>query len=872
MKILRKLGLKNVTADKQSSFMTIVSIALSVAMTTMVVSLLFGVFKEYEADIVYGSTQENVSFYEVEDVPALLEALGDRVDAYSAMGDGATIEVGEESFAISGMQADNMFSLEPLSFQEIATYEDFLIEGRIPTKPGEMIYPKDYLSGDVNIGDTFNSTIHRYTTSRDGELTDETITPGPLLTVVGISEWRLQPHYYLDDLTQASSIAIKYREGTQNIESITQELTDKGFVKASDGEYNPYVYYNTELNSVLGMQFAFPTTKLIFGGAALVLIAILSIATFSLIYNAFASAVEKRTYSYGIIRSIGATRKQLRATILIEGYVLGLAGITLGLVIGYGIAWGMASYLNHQIALAETLFNGSLSFGFSAEMPLIGIVIVFLLSSVIIAFPLNRSISRLFKMTSVESVRQSVHKKKKKRTKPHILARLHKSAVTSLADKYVQADRARFKGIQTSLSISIVIFISLMSFVKIGFQTVDGLGVTPYNLEISSRFWELDEERPYEFYQENVTALLNVLKSSGQTYDYYEVQTIFNGSFTDKQKNPLTLATTFQAANESDPYRTIYSSIIAVSEDRYNALAKEYGVHAQSYDSGILFNGYDGMVYSDKGESHYKGPVYDSDNLKSLYVSESYWDEDKNMPVYSDGKEFILDAIVYEPIPTDIVPDNRYSHSPQAVLIIQDTAIMDYMRYQSFTEMNKRGGSFENVKIFVHSSDSIKTQIAIEDSDAQFYVYNYDVQQAQMRLVKSTIQTVLYFILGFISFACILNMVSVTVSSINARRKELAALRSIGMTQKEVGKMLQMESIMIMTKPIVIGSVLGAIASYSFVFVLNSLTRRNTFHFQFDFGAMFISWLLVLVIVIINTIVGIWQSRRFSIVDDMRRL
>jgi len=65
-----------------------------------------------------------------------------------------------------------------------------------------------------------------------------------------------------------------------------------------------------------------------------------------IIYNTFAIAVTQRRSEIGILRSLGATRGQIRALFLIESAILGLIGSATGIIFGLLMARGMAGYIS----------------------------------------------------------------------------------------------------------------------------------------------------------------------------------------------------------------------------------------------------------------------------------------------------------------------------------------------------------------------------------------------------------------------------------------------------------------------------------------------------------------------------------------------
>ncbi|MGH1488860.1 MAG: ABC transporter permease [Acidimicrobiales bacterium] len=75
----------------------------------------------------------------------------------------------------------------------------------------------------------------------------------------------------------------------------------------------------------------------------LVFAAIALFVSLFIIYNTFAILVTQRLQQIGMLRAIGATRRQVRAWVLIEATVVGVVGSALGLLAGFGVAFGIKS-------------------------------------------------------------------------------------------------------------------------------------------------------------------------------------------------------------------------------------------------------------------------------------------------------------------------------------------------------------------------------------------------------------------------------------------------------------------------------------------------------------------------------------------------
>lgn len=84
------------------------------------------------------------------------------------------------------------------------------------------------------------------------------------------------------------------------------------------------------------------------------LVAILAViiiaACVSLIYNAFAISVNERMRQFGLLASIGASKRQLRRSVLLEGGIIAIIGIPIGIAVGLGACAGIFAWLGTSIA------------------------------------------------------------------------------------------------------------------------------------------------------------------------------------------------------------------------------------------------------------------------------------------------------------------------------------------------------------------------------------------------------------------------------------------------------------------------------------------------------------------------------------------
>ncbi|MER6418009.1 FtsX-like permease family protein [Streptomyces sp. NPDC001137] len=208
-----------------------------------------------------------------------------------------------------------------------------LAEGRAPQKSGEVVVNRGAAKkGNLKIGDT--------TTLR---------TPDPVkVTIVGLATFggedgmaqvtftgmtRADAEKYLTARPgEAASIKVRAGPGVSEkelVERLTPVLP-KG-VEAITGQAS--AQENTDM---ISSQFLtlFTTFLLVFSGIALL------VATFS-IHNTFAIVVAQRTRENALLRALGASRRQVTATTLIEATAVAVTASAAGLAGGIGIAAGL---------------------------------------------------------------------------------------------------------------------------------------------------------------------------------------------------------------------------------------------------------------------------------------------------------------------------------------------------------------------------------------------------------------------------------------------------------------------------------------------------------------------------------------------------
>lgn len=477
MNILRKVTWKGMWKNRTRTIVTIIGIILSAAMFMAVTTLGYSLW-DYLVRIEIQNRGDYYLRFDYTSADHLASlAADDRVSDIGSLGIlGYTtfeIEVNEhyvsdETCAVAaGDQA----------FFDMVTIR--MEEGRLPQNSSEIVITGNiyhYLKEaglPCEIGDPIEITVvSKYEDYRgDISLPAEGDPFTKTYTIVGISETFVRLNDYDLDLSHLFTYAdaedspVWYRlylktHNPRNAYPVLYEMPDgiAGMTNDSLLEFygvTKYENFNAMITLVCG-----------------ILAAIIMVGSVSLIYNAFSISVSERTKQFGLLSSIGATRKQIRGAVFTEAMLLSVIGIPLGLLSGYVgivITLHILSDRIHTLLATDggTVFlEPKLSWLALAVAAVIALVTV-LLSAAIPA-------GRATKISPIDAIRQKNDYHVPKKT-----IRVSKAAYKLfglpgvLSRKYYKVSKKKYRATVISLVISIILFISAASISTMISSTVD---------------------------------------------------------------------------------------------------------------------------------------------------------------------------------------------------------------------------------------------------------------------------------------------------------------------------------------------------------------------------------------------------------------
>lgn len=225
--------------------------------------------------------------------------------------------------------------------------------------------------------------------------------------------------------------------------------------------------------------------------------AIIVIASASLIFNAFAISVAERTCQFGLLSSIGASKRQIRAMVFWEAMALAIVGIPAGLLLGVaGSAVVLGSISGQLASVLGASTDFPVPFTLAVDAPSLAMAALLALVVVMLSawVPSRRaaSVSAVEALRNVNDVRLSGRQLRRARScasdpwKPHAFeVGAHILGVPgALASRSASRGPAKARVASASLAIAIVLFVTAGSFGD-ALKAIAGATTEEYDYDIS---------------------------------------------------------------------------------------------------------------------------------------------------------------------------------------------------------------------------------------------------------------------------------------------------------------------------------------------------------------------------------------------------
>ena len=350
--ITKKLAKKSLQSEKRRNLMVVIAVALAAFLIcfTGIVSTSLTQMQRNQVVDTYEAVWLGVEENDIETLKGLPEF--ERVGGYYMLGE----ELSEQGYHASYVYND-------AEMMEIGRDQMKLLEGNLPQKANEVIVSEYFLStygNNAKIGDTVTLDTESFhgdyvvTGIMDSVNEKEANTCAIILSKAALTEWKgFDPAGYRAYVHFKNSDQL----GEELITSYCREIAEE-YQLPNPSMNNKYFAYASKSFDFLP----------IFGVIVIVLI-----GGYIVIQSIFRISINDKIRSYGQLRTIGATPKQIKRIVKREGRKLGSIGILIGTVLGVCCGFLLFSKgfnaVSYAVMVSLTLISGWIMVSISIRKP-----------------------------------------------------------------------------------------------------------------------------------------------------------------------------------------------------------------------------------------------------------------------------------------------------------------------------------------------------------------------------------------------------------------------------------------------------------------------------------------------------------------------
>lgn len=561
--------------------------------------------------------------------------------------------------------------------------------------------------------------------------------------------------------------------------------------------------------------------------AGIVVIIIIIVTSVYCIKNAFNISITEKTKQFGMLSSIGATKRQIKKIVLNEAKYLGLVGVPLGMLLGL-----LASYI--LIIMTNTLLYEYLKVHINLVVSVTALLASVLLSIITLYLSSIISAIKASKMAPLVAIRgnEDIKVKNKKYKAPFFIKKIFKiGGVVSY--KNLKRNKKKYRTAIVSIIVCVIAFIPLSTFIDTLFEAARlAAGEENYIISISSN----DNDKMLDKYLDRIISLDKVKD--------YSITKRINFLIDDNKyfSSEYLTTTSRNYCIEEECYYA--AEIVSLGEKAYKKYINELNLNYNTMkDKAIVLNKVNKLIYMED-----KAVKKKVDKLNKNFK--------KINGIISNGDSLNMDLEI-----------GYYASEYPVSYMSNDTNAAVFVVSDEF--FNKYAGD-RNYKIYIdtdHASDlqeEIEKILGNED-------YSFSNIEEDTKAVRALFLVLSIFLYGFITVVALIgitNIFNTITTSMNLRRREFASLQSIGMTSKEFFRMIALENIFYIFKSLIISIPVGTLLSYLLYKVINN--GDMVIEYIFPIKAIIIVSLAVTLILFVIMRYSIKKINEQNIIETIR--
>ena len=904
MNVFNKVTLESLKKNRTRTIVTIIGIMLSAAMicasTTFVSSMQNFVLRceIYSSGDWHGAVYDAAykDYEDIRDSGKVSSAAYAQVLGYAKIG--SANEYKPYLYVLGGDAASGYFETMPVH----------LLLGTLPKDSTEIILPEHLTSnGKVNytLGDTVtlevgdrtldgkrlgqDTPVYTYDSETQVEImSGERLenTEPRTYTVVGIYERPTFEDYSAPgytaltaaDTNSADQAPIHCYFKLHKPAGVYDFMKEMGYTQ----EYR--YAYNTKVLLYSGTA-PFDSFLTAFYSLAAIIIALIVFGSVSLIYNAFSISVSERTRQFGLLSSVGATRKQLRRMVLFEALAVSIVGIPLGILVGIG-GIGITLLLIGDKFFSIVRVDIPMRLCVSWQAVVIAAVIALVTVLISAWIPSKRAT----RVSAVEAIRQSMDIKVSGRpVRTSKLAYKLFGLPGVLAGKHYKRNRKKYRTTVVSLFMSIVLFVSAAAFTDYMMESAEGgLASDQFDLIYAAESDVSAAMTP--------DALLELLFSE---------QNVTGGTYTKKQFLQGDISREYVTAMFADRFSNfgmesedrapkelgISGYLYFVADAEFNRLLEKYNLkEADYYDrekplglaldrnieldrrlekyvtldtlkgdgcviEGLYYVEIDGYYRKDSriDENGNKVVLYQNRDNESDIIELPY---EESFAKYTLRSEKTIDeAPFFVSRSTPVAINMIYPYS-MLESVIPEAALNQFRNTEYFLTSSNHTASFENL-----------ATVLTENGLSSRQLFDYAANAETNRNVVTIIRVFAYGFIVLISLIAAANVFNTISTNISLRRREFAMLKSVGMTQKGFRRMMNYECLLYGSKALLLGLPVSCGITY---LIYRAVTTAYETSFHLPWAAIGIAVLSVFLVVFATMMYAMRKVKKDNPIDALK--
>ena len=858
MNLYTSLTLRYLKENKKRTIVTIIGIILSTALICGIGNI-YSSFMDYQ---IRETIQKDGSFY-----ATFNNVNKDKID-YITKSAGISNSGISKEFGYANSGEGNLLKVLGYDKNYFEGFNISLKEGNIPKKKNEIAISENsnlITDSKFKIGDSITLSIGKRLSEEGNYLDSPTLQENEKLVdtkeetfkVVGIIN---KPGFeysngiqtaitYIDKSLINNNDKVNVSINVNNpkdIYSIVSSICENGNLEKknySNGEKVDNVDYNEHLLRLKGAS-AYANINNSIGYIVLLVGSLVVICTIATVYNSFSISISERKKQFGILNSIGATNSQIMKLVFLEGFIVSIVAIPIGLLSGT-LAMDIVFKIIQKFYSNSFIAEMNLRVVYNPVVIIFSIIVVLITIFISVIIPARVA----SKVSPLDAIKNSSDYKVGK-VKDSKLVRLIFKTEGVLAYKNLRRNKKKFRITLFSLVISVVIFIAFSGFMTLFLKAED-------------------------------------VRVGQMNYDMY-----LYGNRGDSRKKSKEL---LNEINKIDGVKNIsfsntYSLLMDLEENRVNKSAKE---KVQSYfigekennktvyrlNNGLNLPGYRAVQNIKLTEGSFDKESAIKENGVIL-INKSYYEEKGKKGVLDMTNYKVGDTIEVYSMGYDEKSGKEYKEKTYKFKImgISEDILMGNTTYPymgidivTYDEVAKNNG-FDVLSNFIYIESDLKesTKKSINNL-AEKYKFSVIDQVEEYQAMQDSMKVMQIFVYGFvtvISLVSVTNIINTISTNINLRKKELAIIKSIGVTPSGFNKMIYLESFLYGVLALLWGIPIGILLTILMNTILGDVI---SFGLVLPYSAILICIVAIFIITFIASYIPMRKINKENIIDNIRQ-